>query len=119
MERPPRSQYDDEWEEDPLEEPGLEVRELDDEAFRTVDGAYSDEPLDPAMIPVIEAGGGVAEGFEQSEAQLVDNASEGYDDGTDRILRDEFDAEAEPDRAVYGEADRERSSEVEEDEDEG
>jgi hypothetical protein len=96
MERPPRSQYDDEWEEDPLEEPGLEVRELDDEAFRTV-----------------------AEGFEQSEAQLVDNASEGYDDGTDRILRDEFDAEAEPDRAVYGEADRERSSEVEEDEDEG
>jgi hypothetical protein len=117
MERPPRSLYDDEWEEDPLEEPGLEVRELDDEAFRTVDGAYSDEPLDPAMIPVIEAGGGVAEGFEQSEALLVDNASEGDDDGTSRILADEFDEEAEPDRAVYGEADRERSSESEEDED--
>lgn len=94
------------------EELGLEIRELDDDSFRTVDGAQSDEPLDPAMIPVIEAGGGVSEGFEQSEAQLVDNASDGPIDGTDRILRDAFGPEAEDDRAVYGEADEERSSEL-------
>ena len=95
------------------EELGLEARELDDDFLRTVDGAQSDEPLDPAMIPVIEAGGGVAEGFEQSEAQLVDNASEGPIDGTDRILRDAFAPEAEDDHAVYGEADEEHSSERE------
>lgn len=97
--------------EDLTEELGLEPRELDDDFLRTVDGAQSDEPLDPAMIPVIEAGGGVAEGFEQSEAQLVDNASEGPIDGTERILRDAFGAEAEDDRAIYGEADEERTGE--------
>jgi hypothetical protein len=99
--------------EDLVEEPGLEVRELDDEAFRTVDGASSDEPYDPAMAPVIEAGGGVSEGFEQAEAQLVDNASDGPLDGTARILEDAFPVEAEEDEAVYGEADEEKSSEDE------
>ena len=93
--------------EDLEEQLGLEARELDDDFLRTVDGAQSDEPLDPAMVPVIEAGGGVSEGFEQSEAQLVDNASDGPVDGTERILRDAFDAEAEDDHAVHGEADQE------------
>ena len=97
--------------EDLIEEGGLEARELDDDAFRTIDGAQSDEPVDPAMAPVIEAGGGVAEGFEQSEAQLVDNASQGPIDGTDQILDDAGDPEAEPDRGVYGEADEEDVSE--------
>ncbi len=107
--------YDDIDPEDLLEEPGLEVRELDDEEFRTPDGAYSDEPYDPAMQPVIEAGGGVAEGFEQAEAQLVDHASHGDDEGTERILADAeaFGEEAEPDRGVYGEADEEDVSEDE------
>lgn len=102
--------------EDLIEEPGLELRELDDDAFRSVDGAQSDEPADPAWVPVIEAGGGVAEGFEQSEAQLVDNASEGPLDGTKRILRDAFSPEAEEDEGVYGEADEEDVSEDEWDE---
>jgi hypothetical protein len=88
-----------------------EARELDDDAFRTVDGAQSDEPRDPSMAAVIEAGGGVAEGFEQAEAQLVDNASEGPFDGTERILADAFESGAEKDRAVYGEPDEEHSSE--------
>lgn len=90
-----------------MEQMGFEARTLDDDFLRTVDGAQSDEPLDPAMIPVIESGGGVAEGFEQAEAQLVDNASHGPIDGTDRILRDAFGTEAEYDRGVYGEADEE------------
>ena len=97
--------------EEPLVEPGLEVRELDPDAFRTVDGAYSDEPLDPAMIPVIEAGGGVAEGFEQAEALLVDHAAEGDLDGTERIFDDALTEEAEEDPGVYAEADEERTSE--------
>ena len=58
-----------------IEEPGLDVREIEDDAFRTLDGGYSDEPYDPAIAPVIEYGGGVAEGFEQSEAELIDHAS--------------------------------------------
>jgi hypothetical protein len=98
--------------EDLVEEPGLEPRELDPDAFRTVDGAQSDEPADPAMAPVIEGGGGVAEGFEQSEAELVDNASDPPVDGTDRIAEEAID-EAEEDRGVYGEADHENVSEDE------
>jgi hypothetical protein len=109
---------DAEVDEEAIDESRLDPRELDSDAFRTVDGAYSDEPLDPAMIPVIEAGGGVAEGFEQSEALLVDHAAEGDDDGTDRVLDDAFASESEPDPGVYGESDRERTSE-EEDEEEG
>lgn len=110
---PPDDPYAEVDPEDLQEVPGLEVRELDDDAFRTVDGAQSDEPLDPAMIPVIEAGGGVSEGFEQAEALLVDHASEGRLDGTQRILDDAFEPEAEPDEAVYGEADEEDVSEDE------
>jgi hypothetical protein len=104
--------YEDIDPEDLLEEPGLEVREIDDEAFRTPDGS-SDEPYDPAMQPVIDAGGGVAEGFEQSEAELIDNATHADDGGTERILEDAFDPEDEVDRGVYGEADEEDVSEDE------
>ena len=88
----------------------LTPEELRDEAFRTVDGAGSGEPLDPAMAPVIEAGGGVAEGFEQNEALLVDHAESG-EGGTERILRDAFTPEADEERAIHGEADEEASSE--------
>jgi len=80
---------------------------LEDEAFRSVDGAYSDEPENPAFRAVIEAGGGVSEGFEQSEAMLVDNASEGELAGWHQVLRDAGRPEPDPDRAVYGEADHE------------
>jgi hypothetical protein len=84
---------------------------LEDEAFRSVDGAYSDEPENPAFRAVIEAGGGVAEGFEQSEAMLVDNASEGELAGWHQVLRDQGRPEPDPERAVYGEADHETDEE--------
>ena len=44
----------------------------------------SDNP-DPAMQPVEEAGGGVAEGFEQAEADLVENASHGDGAGNPEV----------------------------------
>jgi len=88
-------------------DPGL----LGDEAFRTVDGAQSDEPVDPAFQAVIEAGGGVSEGFEQAEAQLVDNATDDDPASLRRVLDDAWEPEAEKDGGVYGEADAERSSE--------
>ena len=80
-------------------------------AFRTVDGAQSDEPVDPAFQAVIEAGGGVSEGFEQAEAELVDNATDDDPASLRRVLDDAWEAEREQDRGVYGEGDEERSSE--------
>lgn len=64
-----------------------------------------------AEDPVEQAGGGEAEGFEQSEQDLVD-AAEGRTTGHD-AGRDAFPPEAESDRsgAEYGDADHEHSSE--------
>jgi hypothetical protein len=75
----------------------------------------ADEIVPPEMVPVIEAGGGVAEGFELSEAELIEHAEDAPGDATQRVLRDAPHVEAEPDRAVYGEADHEHSSEDDED----
>lgn len=59
-----------------------------------------------AMRPVEEAGGGVAEGFEQAEEDLIENASHGDGEGdpsSDAI--DNEDVEAERATVEYGEAD--------------
>lgn len=55
---------------------------------------------------VEEAGGGVSEGFEQSEAALIDHASHGDQHGTTCIIHD---ARYEPEDAgsTYGEPDTE------------
>ena len=50
-----------------------------------------DDPVDPALAPLIEAGEGEDEGFELAEADLVAHAEHGDDHGTDPILRDAFD----------------------------
>jgi hypothetical protein len=73
-----------------------------------VGGADPSEPIDPAMIPVYEAGGGEEEGFELAERDLIRNAS--HDDGQALPERDAFTAESEADRspAEYGEADEEK-----------
>ncbi len=74
--------------------------------------AGDEDDFDPAMRPVYEAGGGVAEGFEQAEADLVDNAQHG--DGRGDPLSDAFRPEAESDLAgaSYGEGDEEKVTEV-------
>jgi hypothetical protein len=77
-----------------------------------VGGADSSEPIDPAMIPVYEAGGGEGEGFELAEHDLVRNAS--HDDGEGVPERDAFTPEREADlsSAEYGEADDEELPDV-------
>jgi hypothetical protein len=67
---------------------------------------YEDD--DPAMDPVREAGGGEAEGFEEAEQELIENAEHGDDvgEGIPRLER-LGEEEAEPDIASYGEADEE------------
>ena len=77
------------------------------EAARIGGTAGDENDFDPAMRPVYEAGGGEAEGFEQAEADLIDNAQHG--DGRGDPLSDAFSPEAESDRASveYGDADHE------------
>lgn len=82
-------------------------------AAGNIGGVAGDEDdFDPAMRPVYEAGGGVAEGFEQAEADLVENAQHG--DGRGDPLSDAFRPEAESDLASveYGEGDEEKVTEV-------
>jgi len=47
-----------------------------------------DDPVDPALAPLIEAGEGESEGFELSEADLIEHAEHGDQHGTDPITRD-------------------------------
>jgi len=72
-----------------------------------VGGPDPEEPIDEALRPVYEAGGGEAEGFELAERDLVRNAS--HDDGEGFPELDGFTPETESDRASaeYGEADEE------------
>lgn len=64
---------------------------------------------DPAMTPVLEAGGGESEGFEMAEEELREHAEHGpAREGVEiRAVREEVDRETEedPDLEVYGEAD--------------
>jgi hypothetical protein len=70
-----------------------------------------DERNDPARQPVEEAGGGVSEGFEQAEEELIENASHGDGTGNPEADAIEEDAEAERSTAEYGEADEEEAGE--------
>lgn len=73
------------------------------------------EEVDPAHIPLMEAGEGEAEGFEQSEEALIENASHGDMHSAGRILEDAPGEESAP-GAAGGEADSEHSSEDEDSE---
>jgi len=69
-----------------------------------------DDPVDPALAPLIEAGECEAEGFEQANAELIEHARHDDEGGTDQITRDAagFD---DPERSDvdYGEPDAEES----------
>jgi hypothetical protein len=67
---------------------------------------------DPAEWPVREAGGGEAEGFEEAEDLLVEHASHGDMQSAHAILHDQGRVEQQNDRRQDGEADHERSSEI-------
>ncbi|MEA2479197.1 MAG: hypothetical protein QOJ07_1119 [Thermoleophilaceae bacterium] len=99
------------------DEPDLETREERAAAAeaRAIGGppgpdlgpAGSGEPIDEALRPFYEAGGGEAEGFELAEHDLERNAS--HDDGAAFPERDAFTPEREADLAgaEYAEADEE------------
>jgi hypothetical protein len=70
-------------------------------------GVDPSEHIDPALLPVYEAGGGEQDGFELAERDLIRNAS--HDDGIAFPERDAFTPEVESDAASveYAEADEE------------
>lgn len=76
-------------------------------------GGRREEGEDPAMVPVLEGGGGVAEGFEQAEELLRRHAE--HDDAPGDPLADQGLPEASRDGAVHGEADHVISTETEDD----
>lgn len=69
------------------------------------------DPVDPALVPLIEAGEGESEGFELAEADLIDHAGHGDQHSTEPIMRDSaaFDEllEEDFDGDDYAEADEE------------
>jgi hypothetical protein len=73
------------------------------------------EQVDPAQIPLMEAGEGESEGFEQSEEALIENASHGDQHSAGRILEDAPGNES-AHGTQSGEADSEHSSEDEDSE---
>jgi hypothetical protein len=83
-----------------------------------MDYEMSPEPImDPAerhrreRQAVEEAGGGVSEGFELAEQELIEHASHGDDGSTYRISRDAgHPEEQQPSDSVYGEGDHEHTA---------
>ena len=70
-----------------------------------------DDPVDPSLAPLIEAGEGESEGFDVAESDLIEHAEHGDMHGTDPIYRDaaSFDEiEDDFDYDDYAEADEER-----------
>jgi hypothetical protein len=104
---------------DPLDELVAEEESAAMAEARAIGGPVPPNADDPAMEPVYQAGGGEQEGFEQAEADLIENATHG--DGGGNPLRDAIAPEVETDRssAVYAESDDYDSTEVVVDPDEG
>lgn len=80
-----------------------------------IGGVAGDEDLDPARRAVLEGGGGEAEGFEESEAFLIEHASHGDQQSAHAVLHDQGRSE-ERTSAENGEADGEYSSELDREE---
>jgi hypothetical protein len=75
-----------------------------------------DPAREEAERPLVEAGEGVAEGFEEAERELREHASHSDEHAARRAIQDAPLDEADDARAEEaGEADRERSSERDED----
>lgn len=86
-----------------------------------IGGSVSSEPEsvsgenDEARRPLVEAGQGEAEGFEQAEQELVEHASHGDQHAARQAIEDAPVEDDDPRAASGSEADREFSSEREDD----
>jgi hypothetical protein len=86
-------------------------------AAAAIGGRPSDEPppveggLDEAERPLVEAGQGEAEGFEQAEHELIEHASHGDQHAARQAIEDAPEGADDIRAAEAGEADTARSSE--------
>jgi len=80
-----------------------------------IGGVAGDEQLDPARRPVVEGGGGEAEGFEEAEEALIEHASHGDQQAAHAVIHDAGRPEDAGATGDGGEADHEHSSELEDD----
>ena len=80
-----------------------------------IGGTAGDEDLPDADRPVLEAGGGEAEGFEMAEQDLIENASHGDEHSGRMALYDASEPEEAGQVTDFGEADGEHSSEADDD----
>jgi hypothetical protein len=72
-----------------------------------------DDPVDPALAPLIEAGEGESEGFEESEEALIGHARHDDEHGTSRISQDAYGFDdAERSDADYAEGDEESKEDL-------
>ncbi|HUN78764.1 MAG TPA: hypothetical protein VMU32_07595 [Solirubrobacteraceae bacterium] len=96
-------------------DPEYEQDEVDAAAHEAalIGGVTGEEDLDPAQRPVVEAGGGEAEGFEETERILIEHSSHGDQQSAHAILHDQGLPEEPAGEREDGEADAERSSELE------
>jgi hypothetical protein len=69
------------------------------------------ERVDAAQRPLVEAGEGEAEGFDQAEQELIEHASHGDQHAARRAIEDALDEPSDVRFAEGGEPDSERSSE--------
>lgn len=97
------------------DDPSYEQHETDEAAREAagIGGNAGEEERDPAQRPVKEAGGGEAEGFEEAERALIEHASHGDQRPAHAILHDQGQDEEPGAQREDGEADHERSSEME------
>ena len=94
--------------------PRYEQEEVDAAAVEAggIGGVTGEEDLDPAQLPVTEAGGGVSEGFEESERALIEHASHADQQAAHTILHDQGLPEEPDGGREDAEPDHERSSEL-------
>jgi hypothetical protein len=94
--------------------PRYEQEETDAAAAEAagIGGVTGEEDLDPAQLPVTEAGGGVSEGFEEAERELIEHASHGDQRAAHAILHDQGPPEEQGAAREDSESDHERSSEL-------
>jgi hypothetical protein len=94
--------------------PRYEQEEADAAAAEAagIGGVTGEEDLDPAQLPVTEAGGGVSEGFEEAERELIEHASHGDQQAAHAILHDQGPPEEQGAAREDSESDHEHSSEL-------
>jgi len=69
-----------------------------------------DDPVDPALAPLIEAGEGEQDGWELAEEDLIEHTSHGDQHSTGPIVCDASDLDEEATDVDYGEVDDEERS---------